>query len=466
MMAGTTTDVVGLAKDRPTVLSRLFRPVDIASLVFIRIAFGTILLWHLRELFQSGAIDALYDSDQFHFRYLGFNWVHPWPEPGMRLHFAALSVLAACIVLGLFYRYAALLFCVGFTYVLLLDRTAYHNHYYLIILLSGILAVVPAHGSFSLDVCWRPKLRLSVVPVWMLWLVRFQVGIVYVYSGFAKLEQDWIIRLQPVRLLLARETDFPILGAFFREEWMIALFSYGGLAFDLLIIPLLLWRPTRTFAFLVAIGFHLLNVLLFDIGIFPWLMIALTTIFFEPSWPRRFLFWQAAAKRCKGVPNGLANPTAETNFAGQWWTLAFLAVYVTTQLLIPLRHHLYPGNPNWTEEGQNFSWRLMHRVKACRDVVFVASSPAAQRTWHIRPPTSLTEKQVIRMSGHPDLILEFSHFLANEMRAAGYEDVQIRALTSVSLNGREQQPLLAPDTDLAMQHRSWRHQPWILPLEP
>lgn len=447
------------------IADRLLRPVDIANLVFVRVAFGGILLWHLWELFQTGAIETLYDADRFHFRYLGFDWVRPWPEAGMQLHFAALSVLAACIVFGLCYRLSALLFCVGFTYVLLLDRTAYHNHYYLLILLSGILAIVPTHGTCSLDAWWRPQIRVAIVPAWMLWLMRFQVGIVYVYSGLAKLEHDWLVGCQPVRLLLAREADFPVPGAFVREEWMIALFSYGGLAFDLLVVPLLLWRPTRTLAFIVAVVFHLLNVLLFDIGIFPWLMIAMTTVFFEPDWPRRFRFWTRTAKRHWGVPKTHANSVMERSSSRRSLLSALVGIYVSAQLLVPLRHHLYPGNPNWTEEGQNFSWRLMHRVKACRDVVFVVSSPTADRTWNIRPTSELTEKQMIRMSGHPDLILEFSHFLANKMRAAGYEDVQIRALTSVSMNGREPQPLIAPTIDLVKQRRSWQSQPWILPVD-
>jgi hypothetical protein len=38
-----------------------------------------------------------------------------------------------------------------------------------------------------------------------------------------------------------------------------------------------------------VVVFHVLTSVLFPIGIFPWLMIALTPIFFDPSWPRRWL---------------------------------------------------------------------------------------------------------------------------------------------------------------------------------
>lgn len=442
--------------------SALFAPADIASLVFVRVAFGAILIAHVLELFGSGAIDVVYGPSRFHFHYLGFQWVSPWPGDGMAWHFAALGLLAGGILCGLFYRVSATAFCLGFAYVFLIDRTAYYNHYYLIILLSAILAVVPAHRSVSFDVLRRPALYSPVVPAWTVWLLRFQIGIVYVYSGVAKLESDWLFHQQPVRLILGRETNTPLLGPLLGDESIIALFTYGGIAFDLLIVPLLLWRRTRELAFVSAVGFHVINAMLFDIGILPWLMIAMTTIFLDPGWPRHIrqrLF--RTAKRPETLPS--AELTGSTHRKS---VMILLGVYVLIQLLIPIRHRLYPGQPNWTEEGQNFSWRLMHRFKAASDVVFVATSAKSGQSWHIVPAEELSEKQLIRMSGHPDLILEFSHFLADQLRAAGYTDIQIRALTSVALNGRPPQSLIDPQVNLAAQSRSYGHQPWILPLDP
>ncbi len=437
---------------------RPFPAVEISGLVFVRIAFGAILFWHLLELFRVGAIEALYSDQQFHFTYLGFGWVRPWPGIGMPLHFAALCVLAVCLLLGLFYRLSTVLFFLGFGYVFLLDRSLYHNHYYLVLLLSGILALVPAHRSCSLDVLRRPELHSGVAPAWTIWLLRFQVGIVYFYSGLAKLEFDWLVRCQPVRLILARETDFPMLGPLFREEWMVSLFADGGLVFDLLIVPLLLWRRTRMFAFFVAVGFHLLNALLFDVGIFPWLMITLTTVFFDPSWPRRL-------GKMFRLPADVLSPQQSTE--RRPLTTVLVSAYVALQLLVPLRHHLYPGHASWSEEGHHFAWRLMHRFKESRDVVFIATDPKSGRTWRVdsqQYQRSLTDAQLIKMSGHPDLILEFSHFLADKFRQAGQSEIEIRALTLVALNGREPKMLIDPNVDLAAKQRSWRAKRWILPL--
>src|SRR5689334_9553871 len=95
---------------------KLFDPVDIAPLVYLRIVFGCVMLWEVCRYFQHGWIERYYSPSDFHFTFHGFEWVRPWPGEGMRLHFAALGVAAACIAAGLFYRVAATVFFVGFTY--------------------------------------------------------------------------------------------------------------------------------------------------------------------------------------------------------------------------------------------------------------------------------------------------------------------------------------------------------------
>ncbi len=52
-------------------------------------------------------------------------------------------------------------------------------------------------------------------------------------------------------------------------------------------MALLLWRRTRLVAWVAVVAFHVATWLLFPIGVFPWLMIGVTTIFFEPDWPER-----------------------------------------------------------------------------------------------------------------------------------------------------------------------------------
>src|SRR5262249_51268921 len=150
--------------------------------------------------------------------------------------------------------------------------------------------------------------------------------------------------------------------------------SIAGLIFDLLIVPLLIWRRTRTLAIVLMIGFHLTNAWMFHIGIFPWLSIALTTLFFEPDWPRRV--WKKLKRTEATETKSMVAPTPF-----QRKSLAVgLASYVLIQILLPLRQYLYSGDPAWTEEGHLFSWRMKLRGKEA-DADFIITDPVSKKSW-------------------------------------------------------------------------------------
>ena len=360
-------------------------------------------------------------------------------------------------MLGLAYRVSATLFFLGFTYAFLLEQARYLNHFYLICLISFLMIFLPAHRAASLDALWRPSIRSDTAPAWTIWLLRAQIGIVYFYGGLAKLNVDWF-RGEPFRTWLARRTDFPIIGSLFTDEWMVWVLNYGGLLLDLLIVPLLLWRRTRVFAFGTAVLFHLMNVRLFSIGIFPWFMIAATALFFPPGWPRHLFrrFWPALDGE---QPE--SRPTAPLGRHEQV-TLVLVGLYLAVQLFVPLRHFLYPGEVSWTEEGHRFAWRMKLRDKDA-SAEFVVSIPAEARTWLVDPEDHLTYWQADKMSTRPDMILQFAHYLADSMRKTGYGRVEIRARVEASLNGREERLLIDPTVDLAAEPRSLKPASWIEP---
>ncbi len=454
-------------------LGRLFEPVDIASLVFFRIAFGAIMAFEVWSYFNYDLIRLNYIGPMYHFSYYGFDWVQPWPGYGMYLHFLALGVLAINIALGLWYRVSTVLFFLGFTYVFLLDQAYYLNHFYLITLISLLMIFIPAHRSFSIDALWSPQIRSETAPAWALWLLMAQMGIVYFYGGLAKLNGDWL-RGEPMRGWLASSTDFPIIGPLFTEEWMVYLFSYGGLLFDLFIVPFLLWRRTRLVAFGFALAFHLMNSQLFQIDIFPWFALAATTLFFSPSWPRRFVGFLRGLRRSARRPaseheeqqtrveNASAAPIRLR--ARQWIVVSLLSVYLGVQLLMPLRHFLYPGNSSWTHEGQRFAWQMMLRSLEGR-AMFHVTDPVSGWTWEIDPYNHLTPRQAKRVAQYPDMTLQFSHQIAEAFRGMGYEQIEVRADVVASLNGREHQRLIDPTVDLSKQPRTLAPAPWIMPLE-
>lgn len=431
--------------------SRLFQPVDAAGLVAFRIAFGLIMLWEVLRTFQYERVFRYYDPNIFHFTYFGFDWVKPLPGSGMTILFVVLGVLAVCIAVGLAYRLAALLFFLGFGYVFLLDQAQYLNHFYLVTLMSGLLVLIPAHRAFSLDAWLRLTTPAEQVPAWSYWLLRAQIGIVYFYAGIAKLNVDWL-RGEPMRMWLADRGDFPVIGSLFTQEWMVMLFTYGGLLFDLSVTFLLLWRRTRLIGFIFALGFHLMNSQLFNIGIFPWMMIAVTTLFFEPGWIRLPRF-----RRPLSPVMPVMSPRLQSIL------LVGVIAYLSVQLIMPLRHWLYPGEVNWTEEGHRFSWHMLLRSKN-GDSRFFAFDPVRETSWEIDLDEYLTPIQIDEMTTRPDMLLQFAHLAADSLEAQGIADVQIRVWSMLSLNARASQLMIDPQVDLVREERTFEHAEWILPL--
>ncbi|HUS10814.1 MAG TPA: HTTM domain-containing protein [Pyrinomonadaceae bacterium] len=459
----------------------LFRPVDNSFLIFFRIVFGAVMFWEAYRYLTSNWISRYYIEPTVYFTYYGFSWVKPWPDQGMYVHFVVLATLALGIFAGFLYRIAATFFFLAFTYVFLLDQTRYLNHFYLISLISFILIFLPAERALSVDVLLRPKIRSDTAPAWTLWLLRAQVGIAYFFGGIAKLNSDWF-HGEPMRTWLRPLTKLPLFGPLFAKEWVVYHFVIGGLLLDLLVVPLMLWRRTRPYAFIAAIIFNLLNALLFQIGIFPWFMLGATLIFFPPDSMRRVVRWlihafassdspsvsaSAETRSAPGSTVSSASPStvAKCDRLSAWQkaVAVLLTTYLALQFVFPLRHYAYPGNVSWTEEGHNFSWHMKLRTKTA-EALFTVTHPTSGRTWTIDPKEHLGAHQVMKMATHPDMILQFSHYLAKQKRREGYENVEVRARVMASLNGRRPQLLIDPTADLAKERLSLLPARWILPL--
>lgn len=444
--------------DFPPLLDRLFKPVDIASLVFFRIAFGLLMLREIMYYFQYGWIEKQFINPAFHFTYYGFGWVAPWPGNGMYYHFFALGILALGIAFGFYYRITTILFFLGFTHVFLIDQANYLNHFYLICLVSFLMIFVPTHRNFSFDSWKNPAIRSNTVSAWALWLMRIQIGIPYFFGGIAKINPDWL-HGEPMRTWLKARTNFPLIGQFFNQEWAVYFFSYGGMLFDLLVVPFLLWKKTRPLAYVCVLIFNLTNAWLFNIGIFPWFMIAATTLFFEPDWPRRFLKFS----KNKAVDAGVVIQN-ETNSTRKYLTVSLLGIYLLVQFSLPFRHLLYPGVVHWTEEGHQFSWHMKLRDKRGRAKFFIQDIDSNKKT-QISAEKFLTAKQYNNMITDPDMIIQFAHYLAKKYSSQPGQKVAVYADIVVSLNNRPFQQFTDPNVNLAKEERSLKHVKWIVPLK-
>lgn len=419
--------------------------VDGASFVAFRVIFGLLGILVVARFFVHGWIGPLYVEPDHHFTYFGFGWVQPWPGWGMHAHFIALGLLSLGIAAGYRPRLCAALFCVGFTYMELLDRSTYLNHYYLMSLVSLLLAILPRQRGLA--------------PLWAIWALRAQVGIVYVFAGAAKLNPDWLLHALPMRIWLYQHGDMPLAGPLLRETWAAFAMSWGGASFDLAIVPALLWRRTRPFAYATLVAFHLATWALFpQLGVFPWMMIGLSLVFFNPAWPRRLLRFLPRRLVAAAIP-------ADRTAWGARAVLAALALFAAVQLALPLRHFTYPGNVRWNEEGYRFAWRVMLSEKV-GFVQYRVHDPATGRSWLAEPDEYLTPLQVERMSFQPDMIQQTAGIIADDFAERGYGDVVVNADAFVAFNGRPNARLIDPDVDLALVRPGLSPKAWVLPYEP
>lgn len=439
--------------------SALLLPVDIASIVYFRIALGVMLVWEVWRYMEADWIARYYIEPMFHFTYFGFEWVRPLPGPMMYAFFVAMMVLAAAFALGYRYRVVAPLVFMGVSYWFLLETARYLNHFYLIILFAFVMMFVPANQALSMDVAAGRVSRSDFAPTWTLWLVRFQMGVVYFFGGIAKLGGDWLAGAPMADWLAARD-DFPIIGPWFHDEWMVRLFVTGGLFFDLLIVPALLWRRTRWPAFAAVILFHSMNDVLWNIGVFPWLAIHASTIFFAPDWPRRLL-----AKVGVVTTAGAHGLLAPIRFpAPKTYIIVIVAALVAFNVTMPIRHHAYEGDVNWTDEGHRWSWRMKLRDKDA-EVAFWVTDPVRNETFEIDARDRLESWQESAMEGRPDMIHQYAIYLAKTIEAGRGHPVEVRVDAMASLHGRPAQWLIDPTVDIGAIPRGIGQRDWIVPLE-
>ncbi|NUO54874.1 MAG: HTTM domain-containing protein [Polyangiaceae bacterium] len=435
-----------------------FAGIDPAGLVAFRVLFGTLVAVAAARFVVSGWVAEHFLEPKHFFTYWGFEWIRPLPGPWMYALYGVLFVSALAVAAGAFYRVACALVFVTFTYAHLCDKTHYLNHYYLVSILAVLLACVPLHRASSVD-AWRatrrgdPSFELTAFPAWYAWLFRFQIGCVYFFAGVAKLQTDWLVHAQPLTVWLSRSTDIPIVGPLLSMKATAYVMSVIGAAFDLSVPFLLSYRRTRPFAYAALLGFHVMTARLFQLGMFPYLMPSFATVFFDPSWPRRLV---ATVRR-----RSVELPVLEARSSARW-PLVLAAAHAVVQILMPLRHFLYPGNVLWTEEGIRYSWKVM-LVEKNGSVDLWAQDRHTGERFLVSPRDYLVAEQTRMMSTQPDMILELAHMVRDDFRARG-RDVAVFVHADVSLNGRPSAPFVDPKVDLGAEEEGLGPKRWILPM--
>ncbi len=444
-------------------LKNLFVNVDVSSVVFFRIIFGTLMLIDVIRYMDK--IHRYWIEPQYHFSYLPFDFIHPLPENGMYILFGLMLILSVFIILGLFYRASMILFFISFTYVFLLEQARYLNHFYLISLVSFVMIFIPANSTASIDRRIFKNIHSETCEAWSLWLLRFMIALPYFFGGIAKLNSDWL-QGEPFGMWFTNNINPPFFSDLFKQRETILFISYSSMLFDLLIIPALLYKRTRTAGFIIAIIFHLINSQWFNIGIFPWFMIAATTLFFEPDWPRNFVNFLFKNKHKWEIilPSKEKTSTPGVLTLRQKRIKTLLVTWFIIMIFLPLRHLFIEGNANWTEEGQKFSWLMKLRTK--KEIAsFTAKDKKTGNVIPINVFDYLKPWQKNIMQNKPNLIWQFCQIVKKDFKKKGI-DVVVYANIKASLNGRKFQQLTDSTVDLAsVPFDYFSHSKWILPLE-
>ncbi len=465
LLLQTMTEIRSTAPAATTFFTRWLlpsAPVSITPLITFRIVFGLLMLASIIRFWWRGWITSVYVTPKFHFTYWGFEWIHPAGAMGMHLVFGVMALAALLITIGLAYRAAIVVFFLAFTYVELLDVATYLNHYYFISLVSFLLIWLPANRHYSVDTLLRPELTRLTVPAWTIGILRFQMAIVYIFAGIAKLNYDWLIDALPMRIWLPAKSHLPIVGSLMYEPWVAYLFSWFGAVYDLFIAFFLQNRTTRPFAYVFVIIFHTATAIFFPaIGVFPYVMMVSSLIFFSANFHEKLLsrlpFYKSTTLNTYG---------GGTPYRYRYTSLfaACIGIYVAIQVLLPFRFLLYPGHLFWHEEGFRFSWRVMLMEKS-GSAYFTVKDPATKRRIEVSNTEFLTVLQEKMMSTQPDMILKYAHFLATHYKKQGLSQPEVYGEVYVALNGEHSRLFIDSTVNLAAQPLSWKHYTWVLPYD-
>lgn len=453
---------------KQTIQKYLETPVSIAPLAMFRVLFGLVMFVSVVRFILKGWVKEFYIDPSYYFTYYGFEWVRPLGEVGMYVLYGVLVASTFLVMLGLFYRVASVVFFLSFTYAELIDKTYYLNHYFFISLMAFLMIWLPAHRSFSLDVIRKPSLRVGLVPRRTVGIVRFQLAMVYVFAGLAKLNYAWLFEAMPLKIWLAGRTDLPVLGAVFDWPWIPYVFSWSGAIYDLTIVYFLLNRKTRIWAYGAVIVFHVLTRMLFNIGMFPYIMILSTLIFFSSE------FHQTIINTVQGWFKRTAEQVETLNQsyrpARKQLAYGVLSVFFVGQLLLAVRFLAYPGNLFWTEQGYRYSWRVMLAEKAGTAFFSITDGNTGGKI-EIENRHYLTETQEKMMSYQPDMILQYAHYLYDLYNgkpiALGNDTLivqnpKVTADVFVRLNNTGSRRFIDPTVDLAKEREGFHNKSWIL----
>ena len=429
----------------------LFKQVDSVGLVLWRIAFGLLIAIEGFGAIATGWVKRVMIEPQFTFNFIGFEFLQPLPGNGMYFYFALMGVFGLLVMLGYKYRFSMMMYAIMWSGVYLMQKTSYNNHYYLMMLLCWLMVLLPANRYASLDSKLNPSIKSISVPRWTYVVSIALIWIVYTYASVAKIYPDWLDGTT-TRLFMAAKKNYKIIGPILQQEWLHYAMAYVGIFFDLLIVPLMLWKRTRMLGFVLSLIFHLFNSVVFRIGIFPYMSIAFSFFFFSSE----VLIKRFMPKKPLYKGNEIKVPSYKPLLV--WGFGIFLMIMIA----LPLRHWFFKDYVLWNEEGHRLAWRMMLRTRNGQLIYYVIDKKTGQRTV-FQHEQLLTKKQRRSMRTKPDMIWQLAQRI-HEIELQGGRDVEVKVVSRVKVNDREYADFIDPDVDLAaVPWEHFKHSDWILP---
>ncbi|MEP0212902.1 MAG: HTTM domain-containing protein, partial [Cellulophaga sp.] len=279
---------------------------------------------------------------------------------------------------------------------------------------------------------------------------------------------DWLFRAMPLKIWLPSKYDIPVVGnSLLQQEWMHYFMSWSGMLYDLFIPFLLLYKRTRILAFVAVVVFHLFTRILFPIGMFPYIMIVSSLIFFSDNFHIKIINYirKIISKLPVAINKNIVVVKDKNIFSinKKRLTLGVLAVFFFIQLLLPFRYLLYPGELFWTEEGYRFSWRVMLMEKMGYANFKIVDSKT-KKQFYVNNADFLTPFQEKQMSTQPDFIVQYAHYLGDHFKKQNHNNIQVFVESYVAFNGRLSRPYINPKVDLYKEKDLLKHKTWILPF--
>ena len=427
----------------------LFKAIDNSPLVVFRIFFGFLVACESFGAILTGWVKRVLIDPQVTFSFIGFEWLKPLPGFGMYFYFIAMGVFGLAIMLGYRYRIAIISYTILWAGVYFMQKTAYNNHYYLLLLISFLMIFLPSNSYASLDVRQNRIKEENTMPYWISLLFIIQVAIVYVFASIAKFYPDWLDGTF-TRNLLADSTNVITLKKLFLQKWFYLFIAYMGIIFDLLIVPLLLFKKTRMLALLASLTFHLFNAIFLEIGIFPFFALTFALFFYEPETIRSVFLRRKTS---------IETDNGHSNYYGKKIVYFLIIPYLIIQLLLPLRHHFIEGDVLWTEEGHRLSWRMMLRERNGFIHIRIKDLKTGKLSVYDYRK-NLTDKQIQNLATKPDFIWQYCQYIKKEFKG---KEIAIFINCKNSINRKEYKTLIDPKFDMAKAKWNYfRHNEWLL----